>query len=115
MKTQMTLFDDVRVRKAVNMAINKDRIIQLINGRAIAANQPLPNRIPGYDADYKGYAYDPAGAKALLKEAGLESGFDTQLYAMNVDPNPRIAQAIQQDLAAVRLNDDINALDQCKL
>ena len=115
MNVQMKPFDDVRVRKAVNMAINKDRIIQLINGRAIAANQPLPNRIPGYDADYKGYAYDPAGAKALLKEAGLESGFDTQLYAMNVDPNPRIAQAIQQDLAAVGIKAEIKALDQANV
>ena len=33
--------DDVRVRKAINMAINKDRIIKIINGRAIVANQPL--------------------------------------------------------------------------
>ena len=41
------------------------------------------------------------GAKKLLAEAGFADGFTTELYAMNVDPNPRIAQAIQQDLAAV--------------
>ena len=40
------------------MAINKDRIIQIINGRAVPANQPLPPAMPGYDKDYKGYAYD---------------------------------------------------------
>jgi peptide/nickel transport system substrate-binding protein/oligopeptide transport system substrate-binding protein len=112
MNTTMKPFDDVRVRKAVNMAINKERIIQIINGRAIPANQPLPNRIPGYDKDYKGYPYDVAGAKDLLKQAGLEAGFDTELYVSNVDPNPRIGQAIQQDLAAIGIRAAIKSLDQ---
>jgi peptide/nickel transport system substrate-binding protein/oligopeptide transport system substrate-binding protein len=115
MNVTMKPFDDVRVRKAVNMAINKDRIIQIINGRAIPANQPVPNRIPGYDKDYKGYPYDPDGAKALLKEAGLEGGVDTELYVSNVDPNPRIAQAIQQDLKAVGINAAIKSLDQANV
>ncbi len=35
-------FDKLEVRKAVNMAINKDRIVQIINGRAVPATQPLP-------------------------------------------------------------------------
>jgi peptide/nickel transport system substrate-binding protein/oligopeptide transport system substrate-binding protein len=112
MNVTMKPFDDVRVRKAVNMAINKDRVIQIINGRAIPANQPLPSRIAGFDKDYKGYPYDPVGAKALLKDAGLEGGFDTELYVSNVDPNPRIAQAMQQDLAAVGIRAAIKSLDQ---
>ena len=98
----MPPFDKKEVRQAVNMAINKDRIVQIINGRAIPANQPLPPSMPGYDKDYKGYAYDPEKAKALLAEAGFADGFETELYVMNTDPNPRIAQAIQQDLAADR-------------
>ena len=115
MNVTMKPFDDVRVRKAVNMAINKDHVIQIINGRAIPANQPLPNRIPGFDKDYKGYAYDPAAARALLKDAGLEKGFETELYVSNVDPNPRIAQAMQQDLAAVGIKASIKALDQANV
>ncbi len=94
-------FDDVRVRQAINMAVNKERIVQIINGRATPANQPLPPLMPGYDGTFTGYAYDPEGAKALLAEAGFGDGFATQLFANNTDPNPRIAQAIQQDLAAV--------------
>jgi len=115
MNVQMKPFDDVRVRKAVNMAINKDRIIKVINGRAIAANQPLPSRIPGFDKDFKGYAYDPDGAKKLLADAGLADGFDTELYANNIDPNPRIAQAIQQDLAAVGIRVSLKTLDQANV
>jgi peptide/nickel transport system substrate-binding protein/oligopeptide transport system substrate-binding protein len=112
MNVKMKPFDDVRVRKAVNMAINKDRIIQIINGRAIPANQPLPSRIPGYDPNYKGYPYDVAQAKDLLKQAGLADGFETELYVNNIDPNPRIGQAIQQDLAAIGIKVSIKSLDQ---
>ena len=105
-------FDDLKVRQAVNMAINKDRIVRIINNRAAPANQPLPPLMPGYAKDHSGYEYDPEGAKALLAEAGHPNGFETELYAMNVDPNPRIAQAIQQDLAAVGINAAVKTLSQ---
>ena len=105
-------FDDVRVRQALNMAINKDRIVKIINGRATPATQVLPPLLPGYDANYKGYAYDVEKAKALLADAGLKDGFETQLYAMNTDPNPRIAQAIQQDLVAIGIKVEIKSLAQ---
>ena len=104
--------DDVRVRKAINMAINKDRIVRIINGRATPASQVLPPLMPGYDKAYKGYPYDVEGAKKLMEEAGLKDGFETTLYAMNTDPNPRIAQAIQQDLAAIGIKAEIKALAQ---
>ncbi len=105
-------FDDLRVRQALNMAINKDRIVRIINGRATPASQVLPPLMPGFDAAYKGYAYDVAKAKQLLAEAGLKDGFSTTLFAMNTDPNPRVAQAIQQDLAAVGIKAEIKALAQ---
>ena len=105
-------FDDVRVRQAVNMAINKDRIVRIINNRAVPANQPLPPSMPGYIKDYKGYAYDPAAAKKLLADAGLADGFSTELYVYNTDPNPRIAQAIQQDLAAIGIKAELKSLAQ---
>ena len=108
-------FDDVRVRQAVNMAINKDRIIRIINGRAKPANQPLPPSMPGYAADYKGYAYDVAGAKKLMADAGLADGFTTDLYVANTDPQPRIAQAIQQDLAQIGIKAEIKALAQANV
>ena len=108
-------FDKVEVRQAVNMAINKDRIVQLINGRAVPATQPLPSSMPGYTKDYKGYAYDVAGAKQLLAKAGLPDGFETDLYVMNTDPNPRIAQAIQQDLAAIGIKANIQSLAQANV
>jgi ABC-type transport system substrate-binding protein len=107
--------DDVRVRQAINMAINKDRIVRIINNRGVPASQALPPAMPGYDKDQKGYPYDPEQAKKLLAEAGLKDGFATELYAMNVDPNPRIAQAIQQDLAAIGIKAEIKSLAQAEV
>lgn len=108
-------FDKLEVRKAVNMAINKERITQIINGRAIPATQPLPPSMPGYTEGYAGYAYDPEGARAMLAEAGLADGFETELFVMNTDPNPRIAQAIQQDLAAIGIKASIQNLAQANV
>ena len=108
-------FDKVEVRQAVNMAINKDRVVQIINGRAVPANQPLPPTMPGYTKDYQGYAYDVDGAKKLLADAGLADGFETDLYVMNTDPNPRIAQAIQQDLSAIGIKANIQSLAQANV
>jgi ABC-type transport system substrate-binding protein len=110
--TQVAPFTDVRVRRALNMAINKTRIVRIINNRAIPATQVLPPLMPGYDKSYKGYAYDPAQAKKLLAEAGYPNGFSTALYANNTDPNPRIAQAIQQDLAAVGVKAELKTQAQ---
>jgi peptide/nickel transport system substrate-binding protein len=108
-------FDNLKIRQAVNMAINKDRIVRLINNRAVPANQALPPAMPGYNKDNRGYPYDPDGAKKLLAEAGQPEGFTTELYAMNVDPNPRIAQAIQQDLAAIGIKAEIRSLAQAEV
>jgi peptide/nickel transport system substrate-binding protein len=107
-------FDNPKVRQAVNMAINKDRIVRLINNRAVPAVQALPPAMPGYNHENKGHPYDPEGAKKLLAEAGAGE-IATELYAMNVDPNPRIAQAIQQDLAAVGIKAEIRSLAQAEV
>ena len=107
--------NNVKVRQAVNHAIDKDRIVQILNGRADAANQPLPPSMPGYDTGYKGFAYDVTKAKALLAEAGLANGFSTELWTSNTDPNPRIAQSIQEDLAKVGIKASIKSLAQANV
>lgn len=109
-KTNKKPLDDKRVRQAINYAINKARVVQLISGRAAVANQILPPLMAGYDPDYQGYAYDPQKAKALLAEAGYADGFSTELYAGNTEPDPRLAQAMQQDLAAVGIKAELRTL-----
>ncbi|WPZ31699.1 ABC transporter substrate-binding protein (plasmid) [Sulfitobacter sp. OXR-159] len=115
LNTKMPPFDNADVRRAVNMAINKERITQVINGRAVPATQPLPPSMPGYTEGYEGYAYDPEKAKDMLAEAGFADGFETELYVMNTDPNPRIAQAIQQDLSKIGIDASIQSLAQASV
>ena len=112
LNTKVKPFDNVKVRQAVNMAINKERITRILNGRATPANQPLPPLMPGYDKAFQGYQYDVEKAKATLTEAGFPDGFETVLYATNTDPQPRIAQAIQQDLAAIGVKAEVRTLAQ---
>ncbi|WP_061931822.1 ABC transporter substrate-binding protein [Aureimonas sp. AU22] len=115
MNVKSAPFDDLKVRQAVNMAINKDRIVQIINGRATPANQPLPPTMPGYVQNFEGYKYDVEAAKKLLAEAGHPDGFETELFVANVDPQPRIAQAIQQDLAAIGIKASLQSLAQANV
>lgn len=67
---------DIRVRQALNYAVNKQQIVDvLMGGTTQPSGQPVPRRSLGYDATIEPYPYDPAKAKALLKEAGYEKGF----------------------------------------
>jgi peptide/nickel transport system substrate-binding protein/oligopeptide transport system substrate-binding protein len=108
--TTQAPFDNVKVRQALNHAIDKQRIVQLLNGRASVANQILPPLMPGYDDKYTGYDYNPEKAKALLKEAGLEKGFETTMHCIAVDPQPKLCESFQQDLDKVGIKLTINTL-----
>jgi dipeptide transport system substrate-binding protein len=100
-------YDDVRVRQAVNMAVNKQAIIDAVyQGTGQAAKNPIPPTMWSYDDSIKDYPYDPEGAKKLLAEAGYPNGFETDLWAMPVqrpyNPNAqRIAELMQNDFAKV--------------
>ena len=107
MNCQKPVFKDVRVRQAINYAIDKQTLIKTIfHGLAIPAVNPYPPTIWGYDKAIKPYPYDPAKAKKLLKEAGFDHNQTLELWAMPVSraymPEPvRTAELIQAYLAAV--------------
>ena len=68
---------DVKVRKALQMAIDRDTLIQsMYYGAATPACTFLPEGVPGYDKNSEPIKYDPEGAKKLLEEAGYADGFD---------------------------------------
>jgi peptide/nickel transport system substrate-binding protein len=95
---------DIRVRKAMYMAINEDEIIEkIMRGHATPAAQiPDPPTI-GYNTTIKRLAYDPEMAKKLLKEAGYENGFDITLTGPNdrYVQDAKIAEAVARYLAKV--------------
>jgi peptide/nickel transport system substrate-binding protein len=73
-------FNDVRVRQALNHAIDVDLIIsKLLLGAADRMNGPFFKSTLGYDKSIPAYRYDPALAKKLLTEAGYPNGFETEL------------------------------------
>ena len=110
-------FADVRVRQAINYAINKKDIVeQLYKGTGEVAKNPLPPTLWGYNDAVLDYEYNPDKAKELLKEAGYPNGFKTNLWAMPVsrpymfDPI-KIATAIQEDLRNVGIDAPIVTYD----
>lgn len=72
LNTQTAPFDDVRVRRAFNYALDKELLIDTFSGGdALVATGSLPPGMPGYTADSsRGYPFDPALANQLLDEAG---------------------------------------------
>jgi len=102
--------DRVKVRQALNYAVDKAGVIKLIGGRGIEAHGVLPPNMPGYDANLTGYPYDPRRARKLLRAAGLPHGFKTVLWTQNRETDLRVAQKIQQDLAAVGVSIEIKTV-----
>ena len=69
--------DDINVRKAINMAVNRDDLAQkVMSGTGIPAVGPFPAVFPFSGSELKGYDYDLEGAKKLLEDAGWEQGSD---------------------------------------
>ncbi|NBT56174.1 MAG: ABC transporter substrate-binding protein [Betaproteobacteria bacterium] len=110
-------FDDVRVRKAINMAINKQAIIDAVYlSTGVAAKNPIPPTQWSYNNAIKDDAFDPAAAQKLLAAAGLPNGFTTDLWAMPVqrpyNPNAkRIAELMQADLAKIGVKAEIKSFE----
>lgn len=99
--TGMKPFDRREVRRAVAQAINKEKIVQLVNGRGTPADSFLPPHLPGYNPRFKGLPYDPAAAREQLTRAGFPAGFEVTYACVANDTQRKVAQAIQQDLARV--------------
>ena len=104
--------DDVRVRRAMNMAIDRKAIVQrIMDGMATPAYQYMPDGMFGALPQAPEIKYDPEGAKKLLAEAGYPNGFEV---GMNC-PNDRyvndgnICQAVAANLARVGVKVNLQA------
>ena len=117
MNMQHKPFDDVRVRRAANFAINKEPIVKLAyQGRALPADSPLPPSEWGFHEPRVRYGYDPEAAKKLLAEAQADGTFDPnqvfKLYAPST-PRPyvsqpeRVARFLQASLEQVGIHTEL--------
>jgi peptide/nickel transport system substrate-binding protein len=108
-------FSDVRVRQAVNYAIDRKAITdQLLQGICIPSDNIVFPTSPLYKTTQR-YPYDPEKAKALLKEAGYPDGFTTKIRVPTsgssmLVPVP-MAEWIQRDLAKVGIKLEIVSND----
>jgi dipeptide transport system substrate-binding protein len=110
--TQQKPFDDPKVRKALNMAINKQAIMDAVfQGAGKIAKNPIPPTIWSYNEATVDDPYDPDAAKKMLEEAGV-SGLKMKIWAMPVqrpyNPNARrMAELMQADFAKIGVEAEI--------
>jgi len=108
-------WQDARVRKAINYAIDMDTIIKtVLEGYGQVLGVPLEKEAFGFNPNIKWYGYDPERAKALLREAGYAGGFEMTLHA----PNRRymndieVMQAMAQMLGKVGIKAKVEVWEQ---
>lgn len=106
-------FKDVRVRKAVSKAINRNAIVErTMDGLAIPAGQLMPEGFFGVSPNLKPEPFDPEGAKKLLAEAGYPDGFGLTLHGPNnrYVNDDQIVQAVAQMLTRVGIQTKVETL-----
>ena len=108
---------DLRVRQALDMAVNKPQIIDSVyQGAGQLAVNAMPPTQWSYDTTIKDAKYDPEKAKQLLKEAGVKEGTEIVLWAMPVqrpyNPNAKLmAEMLQSDWAKIGLKVKITSYE----
>ncbi|WP_233235811.1 glutathione ABC transporter substrate-binding protein GsiB [Bordetella sp. LUAb4] len=112
MNTMKKPFDNVKVRQAINYAINKQALAKVaFAGYANPVSGVVPQGVD-YATKIGQYAYDPAKARELLKEAGYPNGFESTLWsAYNDGTSVKVVQFLQQQLAQVGIKVSVEVLE----
>mgnify|MGYP001236575737 CR=1 FL=1 len=110
--TTQAPFDNPKVRKALNMAMNKQAIINAVfQGEGDIAKNPIPPTMWSYNNEIVDDPYDPEAARAMLEEEGV-TNLEMKIWAMPVqrpyNPNARrMAELLQADFARIGVDVDI--------
>ncbi|MBW2057937.1 MAG: twin-arginine translocation signal domain-containing protein [Deltaproteobacteria bacterium] len=110
---------DKRVRKAINFAVDKQKMIKLVlGGNAQPAYSPVASAYSSvYYADVRkiGYDYDLQKAKALMKEAGQEAGFKMDFLLLDGPIFRRIGEVVKEDLSKINIDVRLQSLPVAEL
>ncbi|MBY3618303.1 glutathione ABC transporter substrate-binding protein [Acinetobacter sp. CUI P1] len=111
LNTMKKPFDDVKVRQAINYAINKDAYIKVVKSGLGAKLDSTMSSKTQYYSPQKGYDYDIEKAKQLLAEAGYPDGFETEIWGENESETMKGMQFIQQQLALVGIKVEVKSME----
>jgi len=106
LKNNRAPFNDMRVRKALNYAIDKEALTKaVLLGYAIPAITDIPPSMPGSLAGIEApYPYDPEKAKELLEEAGYPNGFSFEAILKSKSPDLETGLVLQKYFKAIGVN-----------
>jgi peptide/nickel transport system substrate-binding protein len=113
MNMQKKPFNDIRVRKAIVLGIDRDKLVQTVYGNfGRPAKNPIPPVLTGYNEEIRSTPFDPNESKKLLIQAGFAAGFKTTLWTMPISreymPEPdKTAKMIQNDLKNIGIELEI--------
>lgn len=115
MNNQKEPFDDVRVRQAINYAIDKNAYIAVVkDGNATVAQSVIGQNVQYFKAN-EPYEYDIEKAKELLAEAGYPDGFTTSIMYANTTANQKQCEFLKQQLEQVGIEVELNGMESAIL
>ncbi|GIO96569.1 glutathione ABC transporter substrate-binding protein [Paenibacillus lautus] len=115
LNTMKKPYDDVKVRQAINYAIDKDAYIKVVKSGLGSKLNSSMSSMTQYYAEQSGYEYDPEKAKSLLAEAGYPDGFEAEIWGENDSETVKGMQFIQQQLALVGIKVEPKSMEGATL
>lgn len=105
-------FDDVKVRQAISMAIDREAILEgVYDGMGQTASHPIAPDVWGYDESLTGQEYNLEKAKELMAESDHPDGFSTELWVRDDQMNVDTALYIQESLAELDIDVEVEQLE----
>ncbi|MBS4040121.1 MAG: hypothetical protein KGZ81_05930, partial [Flavobacteriales bacterium] len=105
-------YNDVRVRQAINYAVDTDSIVEAVyQGVGAPAKGPLGPNVWASHQGLEQYGFNVEKAKELMKEAGYEQGFKTTIWTNDNQQRMDIAEIVQNQLKAINIETEVKVVE----